>query len=204
MSGADQGADSATLIGTDARVAQACVSRTRDPRPFALSFLLSLRPLLRPSLQPFRPSDPPRPLRLHNVPGSGRSVYFNLFPKLPEHLCRRFEAVQKADEEGHAAHNLAAQIESCDSPNAVLTVLQNQVQTFDPSPSANERWTTLLGSDHHCVVHILRVPQQHCRAGKSGDIKLETYALTCVITGIPTRSCDFYWHWSPTPSEYLP
>jgi hypothetical protein len=43
-----------------------------------------------------------------------------------------------------AAHSLAAQIESCDSPNAVLTVLQTQVQTFDPSPSANERWTRLL------------------------------------------------------------
>ena len=43
-----------------------------------------------------------------------------------------------------ADHPLAAQIQSCDSPNAVLTVLQTQVQTFDPSPSANERWTGLL------------------------------------------------------------
>ncbi|KAN0137681.1 Ankyrin repeat-containing domain protein [Lactarius tabidus] len=48
-----------------------------------------------------------------------------------------------------AGHSLAAQIESCDSPSTVLTALQTQVQTFDPSldpsPSANERWTTLLG-----------------------------------------------------------
>ena len=44
-----------------------------------------------------------------------------------------------------AAHSLAAQIESCDSPNAVLAVLQTQVETFDPSPSANEKWTSLLG-----------------------------------------------------------
>jgi hypothetical protein len=43
-----------------------------------------------------------------------------------------------------ADHSLAAQIKSCDSPNTVLTVLQTQVQTFDPSPSANERWTRLL------------------------------------------------------------
>jgi hypothetical protein len=43
-----------------------------------------------------------------------------------------------------AAHSLAAQVKSCDSPNAVLTVLQTQVQTFDPSPSANEKWTRLL------------------------------------------------------------
>lgn len=43
-----------------------------------------------------------------------------------------------------ADHSLAVQIKSCDSPNAVLTVLQTQVQTFDLSPSANERWTRLL------------------------------------------------------------
>ena len=43
-----------------------------------------------------------------------------------------------------AAHSLTAQIESCDSSNAVLTVLQAQVQIFDQSPSANEMWTRLL------------------------------------------------------------
>ena len=43
-----------------------------------------------------------------------------------------------------AAHGLAAQIKSCDSPNAVLTVLETQVQTFDSSPNANETWKRLL------------------------------------------------------------
>ena len=43
-----------------------------------------------------------------------------------------------------ATHSLAAQIESCDSPNAVLTVLETQVQTFDPSPNSNEMWKRLL------------------------------------------------------------
>lgn len=43
-----------------------------------------------------------------------------------------------------ASHTLAAQIKSCDSPDAVLTVLQTQVQTFDPSPSATKRWTSLF------------------------------------------------------------
>ncbi|KAN0141715.1 hypothetical protein V8E53_000177 [Lactarius tabidus] len=41
-------------------------------------------------------------------------------------------------------HPLAAEIKSCDSPIAVLTVLKSQVQTFDSSESANERWTKLL------------------------------------------------------------
>jgi hypothetical protein len=42
------------------------------------------------------------------------------------------------------SHPLANQLTSCDSPNAVLTVLQTQVQTFDRSESANEMWTKLL------------------------------------------------------------
>ena len=50
----------------------------------------------------------------------------------------------KQTKEDIASHPLAAQLKSCDSPNAVLTVLQTQVQTFDQSQSANERWTKLL------------------------------------------------------------
>ena len=50
----------------------------------------------------------------------------------------------KQTKEDITSHPLAAQLKSCDSPNAILTVLQIQVQTFDQSQSANERWTKLL------------------------------------------------------------
>ena len=43
-----------------------------------------------------------------------------------------------------ASHPLATELKSCDSPNAVLTVLQSQVQKFDSSESASERWSKLL------------------------------------------------------------
>ena len=36
------------------------------------------------------------------------------------------------------AHPLAAQLQACDSPTAILTVLQQQVQEFDQSRSSNE------------------------------------------------------------------
>jgi hypothetical protein len=51
---------------------------------------------------------------------------------------------KKRTKEDIADHSLAAQIKSCDSPNAVLNVLQAQVQTFDSSPSVHDRWTRLL------------------------------------------------------------
>ena len=54
------------------------------------------------------------------------------------------EKYKKRTKKDIAAHSLAAEIKSCDSPKAVLTVLETQVRTLDPSPSANERWTRLL------------------------------------------------------------
>lgn len=42
------------------------------------------------------------------------------------------------------AHPLAAQLQACDSPSAVLAVLQLQVQALDQSQSNNTRWTKWL------------------------------------------------------------
>jgi hypothetical protein len=41
-------------------------------------------------------------------------------------------------------HPLAAQLQSCNSPSAILVVLQEQVQGLDPSRSTDERWTKWL------------------------------------------------------------
>ena len=43
-----------------------------------------------------------------------------------------------------ASHPLAAQLQSCDSPNAILSALQAQVQVFDQSRSADETLTRWL------------------------------------------------------------
>jgi hypothetical protein len=42
------------------------------------------------------------------------------------------------------AHPLAAQLQSCDSPSAILVVLQEQVHELDQSWSTDERWTKWL------------------------------------------------------------
>ena len=38
-------------------------------------------------------------------------------------------------------HPLAAQLQSCDSPSAIIVILQQQVRGLDPSGSTDERWT---------------------------------------------------------------
>jgi hypothetical protein len=42
------------------------------------------------------------------------------------------------------AHPLAAQLQSCESPSAILAVLQEQAQGLDQSRSTDERWTKWL------------------------------------------------------------
>ena len=39
-----------------------------------------------------------------------------------------------------ASHPLATRLQSCDSPQAVLAVLRDQVQKFDQSQSVDEKW----------------------------------------------------------------
>ncbi|KAI9429373.1 hypothetical protein H4582DRAFT_2131028 [Lactarius indigo] len=43
-----------------------------------------------------------------------------------------------------SSHPLAAQLQSCDSPTAILAVLRAQVQVFDQSQSVGKQWTKWL------------------------------------------------------------
>ena len=54
------------------------------------------------------------------------------------------EKYKKRTKKDIATHSLAAEIKSCDSPKAVLAVLETQAQKFDLSPSVNETWKRLL------------------------------------------------------------
>ncbi len=49
------------------------------------------------------------------------------------------EAYKRQTKRDIASHPLAAQLESCDSPDAILAVLRAQVQAFDQSQSADEK-----------------------------------------------------------------
>jgi hypothetical protein len=42
------------------------------------------------------------------------------------------------------AHPLASQIQACNSPSAILAILQQQVQGLDQSRSGDDRWTKWL------------------------------------------------------------
>ena len=54
------------------------------------------------------------------------------------------EKYKKRTKNDLITHPLAAQLQSCDSPNAILAVLQQQVQGLDQSRSSDERLSRWL------------------------------------------------------------
>ena len=53
-------------------------------------------------------------------------------------------AYKKRTKKDITSHPLATQLQSCNSPSAIIAVLQIQVQTFDQSQSSDEKWTKWL------------------------------------------------------------
>ncbi|KAN0127640.1 hypothetical protein V8E53_014532, partial [Lactarius tabidus] len=54
------------------------------------------------------------------------------------------KAYEKRTKKDIASHHLAAQLKSCDSSSAIIAILRTQVQNFDRSQGADERWTKWL------------------------------------------------------------
>ena len=54
------------------------------------------------------------------------------------------DAYKKKTKKDIASHPLAAQLQSCDSSNAILTVLRAQVQANDKAQNTDEKWTKWL------------------------------------------------------------
>ena len=55
------------------------------------------------------------------------------------------KSYQKQTKKDLIAHPLTSQLQDCDSTNAILAILQDQVRQFDKSHSGDERLTKWLG-----------------------------------------------------------
>jgi len=54
------------------------------------------------------------------------------------------KAYEKRTKKNLLAHPLAAQLQACDSPDAILSVLQKQVEDLNRSRNTDERWIKSL------------------------------------------------------------
>ena len=89
------------------------------------------------------------------------------------------------------AHPLAAQLQACDSPTAILALLQQQVQGLDQSRSTDERWTKWLDP----TVNVLSAFSDILGAGVSlVCFRASTSEINSLIyvPGILTRERHFH------------
>ena len=103
--------------------------------PFALNY--------RTHNNPLRPEQSsPHTLMSHTLPtaasSSSSSSNFQLI------LNSALDTYKKRTKKDLREHPLAAQLQTCDSPSAILAVLQQQAQEAEQSRITNERWTKWL------------------------------------------------------------
>ena len=68
-------------------------------------------------------------------------------PSLPNFqliLSNALKVYEKQTKNDLLAHPLAAQLQACNSPADILSILQQQVQGLDQSRTSNDRWTKCL------------------------------------------------------------
>ena len=87
------------------------------------------------------PSLTPMSLNQPTVASSSSSSPSSNFQPIIDNALNTYKKRTKKD---LREHPLAARLQTCDSPGAILAVLQEQAQELDQSRSADERWTKWL------------------------------------------------------------
>ena len=112
------------------------------------------------------------------------------------------KAYEKKTKKDLLAHPLAAQLQACKSPGDILAVLQDKVNEFDQSRSADERLSQWLNP----TINVLYSFSATLGTGvglvsvvKSGCLLLP---LIANFAGILARISYLLWYWGTPPGEY--
>ena len=129
----------------------------------------------------------PLPSMSHAHPTASSSSNFQLI------INNALDKYKKQTKNDLLVHPLAAQLQLCSSPSAILSVLQQQVQELDQSRSSDERWSRWLDP----TVNTLYTLSSTVTAGV-GLVCLRT--RTCLRSSHPYSSGRF----SHPQVSYLP
>jgi hypothetical protein len=99
-------------------------------------------------------------------------------------------------------HPLATKLQSCDSPTAVLSVLQDLIQQFDQRRTSDERLKAWLNP----TVNVLYSFSATLSEGV-GLVSITSSSLYDLhpdhhLSGIFTHQSDIYWYWCPLVGEH--
>lgn len=113
------------------------------------------------------------------------------------------ETYRKTTKNDLASHPLLTKLESCHSPEAILTALRGQILWSDLAQSSNDKSTTWLGS----TVKVLYAFSSTI-SGVVGLVSLADsftiLTLMFILTDIPTRGGHFYRDWHPSFCQRSP
>ena len=112
-------------------------------------------------------------------PTSSSSTNFEMI------LTAALEEYRKQTKKDIASHPVAAQLKSCESPSAILTVLRAQVQAFDKSRSADEKLTRWLDP----TVNVL-----YAFSAILGDTIGQVITSVSAVRDLPSDLRDRYSH----------
>jgi hypothetical protein len=111
-------------------------NHTRQGQPPTVPLRLALRPTITH-----------HPLTTNNLPASVLMSHSQITPASSSNfqliIYNALEAYKKRTKNDLLAHPLAPQLQACDSPGAILAILQQQAQGMDQSRS-DDRWTKWL------------------------------------------------------------
>ena len=131
----------------------------------------------------------------HPTASSSSSSNFQLM------ISNALETYKKRTKKDLLTHPLAARLETCNSPGAIIALLQEQVQGLDQSQSNDDRWSKWLDP----TVNVLQTFSSVLEAGASlvcfRTYLFQFYALI-YVTGIPTCECNLCRGRHPPFSEY--
>ena len=111
------------------------------------------------------------------------------------------EAYKKRTKDDLLAHPLAPQLQACDSPGAILAILQQQAQDIDQSRT-DDRWTKWLDP----TINVLFAFSATLGAGVglvcSRNALIWNLHPYIYLAGILARECSFCRYWRSPLSTY--
>ena len=115
---------------------------------------------------------------------------------------RALEAHKKKTKKDLRSHPLFAKLEACNSPDAVLTTLRDQIPQQDQSRSIDDKLTKWLNPTVNVIYNFSQVI-----GGGVSLVSPNGRGLTCprhdvhCYAGIPTRGGDLHWDRRPSFCE---
>lgn len=98
-------------------------------------------------------------------------------------------------------HPLATKLQTCDSPSAVISVLQEQTQVIDQSGSGSETLTKYITPTVNVLSALSSSVQEGISLVNFGACSFETYPEPFIFQGIISCESHLCWHRRPPLSE---